>query len=108
MSDDDAALFFMLIDTTSSDKHKINIEKIHKNVFQRAKISKITISDEDMETLEIMLDPQIRKQVKSSLDNMKEKDLGSWNRIKIQSNFEIKLHKNVEKTLKKIKKQKWA
>ena len=80
LGSDDATLFYML--TGTSDKHKINIEKIHKNVFQNAKIVKITVSDEDVETLEIMLDPQMRKQVKSNLNNMKEKDLVSWSEIK--------------------------
>ena len=82
LSSDDAALFFILTDTTYGDKNQINIEKVHKNVFQKAKIAKITISEEDMETLEIMLDPKMREEIKSRMDDVKKGNLVSWNKIK--------------------------
>lgn len=82
LSDDDAVLFFMLKDTISNNNHKMDIEKIHKNVFQKAKIAKITISEADIETLEIMLDPKMKKEIKSRIDDIKKEDMILWDKIK--------------------------
>lgn len=77
----DAGLFFMLADATCSARPKVDIEKIHVDIFKKAKRVTPKISSNQIETLEILSDAELMKELTSSL---KEKGRTiPWKKAKI-------------------------
>ena len=81
----DAVVFFMLADATCSIRPKVDIEKIHVDIFKRKKIVVPKISKGDLETLEILKDPQLMQELKKSKKETRQGRLTSWKKVRIQT-----------------------
>ena len=79
----DAGVFFMLADATCSTRPKVDIEKIHVDIFKRKKIATPKISKKDLETLEILKDPKLMKELKKSKAETRNGRSVSWKKVKI-------------------------
>ena len=77
-SHDDAATFFMLADATCSTKHKVDIERVHVNVFQKCKVVRPVMLLEDEE-----YDSKLRKEIQSRREDAAKGNLVSWDKVKM-------------------------
>ncbi len=79
----DAGVFFMLADATCSARPKVDIEKIHIDVFKSKKIVIPEVNADDLETLEILNDSELMKEIKASQKATKKDGTIRWKKIKI-------------------------
>lgn len=79
----DAGLFFMLADATCSTKPMVNIEKIHVDIFKKEKMAIPKISANQKETLEILNDAELMKELTSSRKETQKGRTVSWKKAKI-------------------------
>lgn len=79
----DAGVFFMLADATCSSRPKVNIEKIHVNVFKSKKIMIPIVNKKELETLEILNDSELMNELKLSRKESKKGKSVQWKKIKI-------------------------
>lgn len=79
----DAGLFFMLVDATCSSRPTVNIEKIHVNIFKKEKIVIPKLSANQQETLEILNDVELMKELKLSRKETQKGRTISWKKVKI-------------------------
>ncbi len=79
----DAGIFFMLADATCSTRPKVDIEKIHIDVFKSKKIATPKINKNDLETLEIINDSELMNEIASSRKETKKGRTVSWKKAKI-------------------------
>lgn len=82
---DDAVSFFMLADATCSSKPTVDIEKIHVDIFKTEKIVKPKLYENQQETLEILNDANLMKELKSSIKETKKGSAVSWKKTKIHA-----------------------
>ena len=82
-NNDDAETFFMFVDATCSTRPTANIEKIHVNVFDKLEISIPKLSINDLETLEILNDKELMKEIKLSRAETKHGRSIPWKKAKI-------------------------
>ncbi len=79
----DAGVFFMLADAACSTRPKVDIEKIHIDVFKSKKIATPKINKNDLETLEILNDSELMKEIKMSQKETKKGGSVQWKKVKI-------------------------
>ena len=79
----DAGVFFMLADATCSERPKVDIEKIHIDVFKNKKIVTPKIDKSDLETFEILNDSELMKEIKLSQKEAKKGGSVKWEKAKI-------------------------
>lgn len=79
----DAGLFFMFADATCSSRPTVNIEKIHIDVFSKGKIAKPKLSSSQQETLEILNDTELMKELQLSRKETKKGRTVLWKKAKI-------------------------
>lgn len=80
---EDSATFFMLADATCSTRPTVDIEKIHVNVFSNRKITTPKLSKNIIETLEIMSDDDLLKELKLSRTEARKGKVILWKKAKI-------------------------
>ena len=80
---EDSATFFMLADATCSTRPTVDIKKIHVNVFSNLKITTPKLSKNTIETLEIMSDDDLLKELKRSKAEARKGEVISWKKAKI-------------------------
>ena len=66
----DVGLFFMLVDATYSNR-PVDIEKIHIDIFKKRKVAIPKLSESQQETLEILNDRTMMKELKLSIADAK-------------------------------------
>jgi len=81
-SHEDAATFYMLADATCAKKAKVDIEKIFVNVFKPQKIALVEPTNNNLESLEIMMDKELMNEIKESRKDVDEGRLVSWDKLK--------------------------
>ena len=81
-SHDDAATFFMLADATCSTKHKVDIERVHVNVFQKCKVVR-PVMFSVLEDEYMMYDSKLRKEIQSRREDAAKGNLVSWDKVKM-------------------------
>lgn len=79
---DELEKFFFLADAACSSKPAVGIERVHVDIFKKSKITKPKASRSLGETLEILLDKELIKQLRSSTKDVKEGCLVSWDKVK--------------------------
>ena len=80
---EDAETFFMLADATCSTRPKVNIEKIHVNVFEKSVKITPQLAKADRESLEILLDQELMQELKESMEDAEQGRLVPWEQVKI-------------------------
>lgn len=80
---EDASVFFMLADATCSTKPTVDIEKIHVDVFRKEKKITPRISKGWMETLAILNDEELMKEIRLSKEETSRGRTISWKKAKI-------------------------
>lgn len=83
--DADREALLMLVDATCSARPAADIEKIHINVFKSKKIMLPKISRADMETLEILIDPELMKEIRMSKKDADDGKIVSWEKVRVQA-----------------------
>lgn len=81
-SHEDAATFYMLADATCAKKAKVDIEKIFVNVFKPQEIALVEPTNNNLESLEIMMDRELMNEIKESRKDVDEGRLVSWDKLK--------------------------
>ena len=84
LNSNDAALFFMFADATCTTQPTVNIERIHTNVFKNKKIAAPKIDKENLETLEILSDSELLKEIKMSQRAVEKNEAVPWEKVRIQ------------------------
>ena len=79
----DVESFFMLVDAAYSNRPAVDIEKIHMDVFKKRKIAIPKLSESQQETLEILNDRTMMKELKLSIADAKRGKTTPWEKIKI-------------------------
>ncbi|MCH7560088.1 MAG: hypothetical protein IIC67_01740 [Thaumarchaeota archaeon] len=79
----DAGLFFMLADATCSSRPTVNIEKIHVDIFKKEKMVIPKLSANQRETLEILNDVELMKELTLSRKETQKGRTVSWKKAKI-------------------------
>ena len=79
----DAGLFFMLADATCSSRPTVNIEKIHVNIFKKEKMVIPKLSANQQETLEILNDVELMKELTLSRKETQKGRTVPWKKAKI-------------------------
>jgi len=79
----DAGLFFMLADATCSSRPTVDIEKIHVDIFRKAKMAIPKLSTNQRETLEILNDTELMKELTLSRKETKKGRTIPWKKAKI-------------------------
>lgn len=79
----DAGLFFMLADATCSTRPTVDIEKIHVDIFKKEKMVTPKISESQKETLEILIDTGLMKELTSSRKETQKGRTVPWKKAKI-------------------------
>ena len=77
-----AATFYMLADATCAKKAKVDIEKISVNVFKPQQIALVEPADNNLESLEIMMDKELMNEIKESRKDVDAGRLVSWDKLK--------------------------
>jgi len=80
-SHEDAATFYMLADATCTKKAKVDIEKVFVNVFKPQEIALVEPTNNNLETLEIMMDRELMNEIKESRKDVDEGRLVSWDKL---------------------------
>ncbi len=81
-SHEDAATFYMLADATCAKKAKVDIEKVFVNVFKSQKIALVEPTNNNLESLEILMDGELMNEIKESRKDADEGRLVSWDKLK--------------------------
>ena len=84
LDNNDVALFFMFADATCTTQPTVNIERIHTNVFKNKKIAIPKIDKENLETLEILSDSELLKEIKMSQRAVEKNEVVPWEKVRIQ------------------------
>ncbi len=79
----DAVPFFMLADAACSGRPAVDIEKIHVNIFKKGKIARPRLSEGQQETLEILNDAILMKELESSMAEAKEGRAVPWTKARV-------------------------
>lgn len=82
LSPTEAGVFYMLADATCSTRPKVDIEKIHTDVFKRRKRVMPSISRADLETWDILEDSELMAELKKSREEMEKGRLIPWETVK--------------------------
>ena len=81
-SHEDAAIFYMLADATCAKKAKVDIEKIFVNVFKQQEIALVEPTNNNFESIEIMMDRELMNEIKENRKDVDEGRLVSWDKLK--------------------------
>ena len=84
LNNNDVTLFFMFADATCTTQPTVNIERIHTNVFKNKKIATPKIDKESLETLEILSDSELLKEIKMSQKAVEKNEAVPWEKVRIQ------------------------
>lgn len=79
---EDAASFFMLADAACSSRPVVDIERIDIDIFKNQKTVKPIRPPGLIETIEIMHDPEMMRQLRASLQ---ESETVPWRKIKLKA-----------------------
>jgi len=79
----DAVLFFMLADATCSARPAVSIEKIHVDVFKKGRVAIPRISADQRETIEILSDAELMKELALSRKEARRGMTVPWKKVKI-------------------------
>ena len=81
-SHEDAATFYMLADATCAKKAKVDIEKVFVDVFKPQEIAVVEPTNNNLESLEILMDKELMNEIKESRKDATEGRLVSWDKLK--------------------------
>lgn len=81
-SHEDAATFYMLVDATCAKKAKVDIEKVFVNVFKPQKIALVEPINNNLESLEILMDKELMNEIKENRKDADKGRLESWDKLK--------------------------
>ncbi len=84
-SNEDAATFFMLADATCPTRPTVNIERIHVDVFKKNKIVEPKNSSSVFETLMILSDKELLKEIKLSRSDTESGDTVPWKKVRART-----------------------
>ncbi len=79
---DDLEKFLFLADATCRDRQAASIEKVHVDIFKESTVARTKVASSLRETLEILLDEDLVRQIKKSEKDVKEGRLVPWNKVR--------------------------
>lgn len=83
--EEDATVFFMLADAMCSNRKIDCIEKFNVDVFKNQKIASPVIPEGLIDTIEVMLDPDMMSQIRAGEAEHKQGKTISWKKVKISA-----------------------